>query len=509
MGKYIISHDLGTGGDKCTIFDEMGRMVAKASEEVKTYSPEVRWSEQKPEDWWEAVKNTNKKVLDKAGINPGEVEGIGFDAHTAGCVPVDSKGNLLRDKTIIWNDGRSVKQGSELVEKFGFERWYNLIGGGHGPEMYTSSKILWMKENERDIYDKTYKFLGTKDYIVYKLTGSMMTDFGDASTTGMLNLKKREWAKDLLESAGIDINKLPELHKSTDIAGYIKEDVARELGMVAGTPVVAGTGDLMATTVGAVTGDKPYCYIGTSSWITISGKEPILSLDSRPFVFCHAIPDEYVSNLAIYCAGDALKWLRDNFCFEEKHEAEKRALDVYNVMDEEASKIRPGSGKLLFIPHLMGGGAARKSPNTRGAFIGLGISHGKGNVIRSVLEGVSFALKDIMEEFEKLSGQSNDELYLVGGGGKSDLWRQILANVMNKKIVCPLIGLETASFGTAVIVGVGIGLYKDFSIRQELQIKYKVAEPDKDMAGVYKKHYEAFCRANDDLKGTFDKLAEI
>lgn len=509
MSQYIISHDLGTSGDKCAIFDETGKMVASTYEETETYSPKTRWSEQRPLDWWKAVKDANKKVMAKAKIDPRMIKGIGLDAHMHGCVPVDRDGNLLREQAIIWNDGRSVDQGKTIIGEYGFEPWYKLIGGGLSPELYSSAKILWIKENERDIYDRTYKFLGTKDYLVFKLTGSFGTDFGDAASTGMLDLQKRIWSKELLESIGVDINKLPELHKSTSIAGYVKDDVASEVGLVAGTPVVVGTGDLVATAVGAVTGDRPFCYIGTSSWITVSVKKPILSLESKPFTFCHAVPGEYVSNLAIYCAGDALKWVRDHLCFEEKQEAERRGVDVYKIMDEKAARVKAGSDKLLFVPHLMGGGTVRKSPNTRGAFVGLGINHGKANIIRAVLEGVSFALKEIMEEFEKLSGESSDVLYVVGGGGKSKLWRQVLANIMNKNIVYSPVGQETASLGTAVITGVGVGLYEDFSIRENWPMEHKVAEPDREQVNIYEEYYGAFCETNSALEETFDALARI
>jgi len=511
MAKYVIAHDLGTGGDKCVLYNQSGELIASAFEEYKTYYPEERFHEQNPEDWWNAVKITTQKVLKESKIDIKDVVGLGFDAQMCGCVPVDKKGNLLRKSAIIWSDSRSLDQTERVLNKLGFKKWYMLTGGGLRPENYSAHKIMWLRENERNIYNKTYKFLGAKDYLIMKLTGSFITDYGEASTTALLDLQKRDWSEVLLNATEIPLEKLPELHQSTDVVGYVTSEAAEELGVRPGLPVVAGTGDVCATTTGAgaISEGDVFNYIGTAAFIAISSKKPILSPESRPYVFCHAVPGMYISNMSIYCGGQAYRWLRDVICDKEKIVAREKGIDAYELMNEKASGINAGSDKLLFIPHLMGGSTIQKSPNTRGAFIGLGINHNKNHLIRSVLEGVAFGLKQVMDEFEKLSKMQIRELSVTGGGGKSSLWRQIIADVMNKKVLRTSIAQETGALGTAIITGVGVGLFKDFSVIKEISSVESISKPKKEAVNTYKKYYPIFCLASNDLTKAFDELAKI
>lgn len=510
--KYILAHDLGTGGDKCILLDvQNGEIVAETFEPYVTFYSDARQAEQKPDDWWRAMKICTQRVLVEGGVKKEEIACISFSGHMLGCVPVSKNGELLRPKVPIWSDSRAVYQAKILLEKAGgYEKWYRLTGGGLRPENYSVSKILWIKENEPEVYRKTYKFLGTKDYIICRLTGKFVTDYSEASGTGVFDLIKREWACSLLKESGLEVEKLPEVYASTDVAGLIRLEAAREIGLSPSTPVVIGGGDVSATAVGAgaVMHGRAYNYIGSSAWIGACTDEPLWGDQVKPYIFCHLVPKKYTSQVAIYCAGSALDWAKEILCSQEKERAFQEGISPYALMDGLASSVQAGADGLLFIPSLLGGGTLHLNPNMRGAFVGLTLSHTRAHLLRAILEGVGFDLKQILNLFEAMVGKIH-EIRLVGGAAKSNLWSSILADIYSKPVLVLSVSQSTAALGAAIVGGIGVGLWSDFTVVDQLLNIERRFEPNTTQMHIYDSLYPIFVNIEKALLPAFDELAKL
>ena len=510
--RYVLAHDLGTGGDKCILLDtQTGAIVAEAFESYPTFYPSAGQAEQRPNDWWQAVEICTQRVLVEGGVKKEEIACISFSGHMLGCVPISKDGKLLREKVPIWSDSRAIRQANGLLEKAGgYEQWYRLTGGGLRPENYSAPKILWLKENEPHTYRNAYKFLGTKDYVIWRLTGKFVTDYSEASGTGVFNLTKREWAYRLIKACGLEEEKLPELLSSTDVAGMVRPEAAREIGLSPSTPVVIGGGDVSATAVGAgvVIHGRVYNYVGSSAWVGACTNEPLWGSQVKPYIFCHLIPEKYTSQVAIYCAGSAFEWAKENLCPQEEEQASREGVSVYALMDRLAARVEPGAAGLLFIPSLLGGGTLHRNPNMRGAFIGLTLHHTRAHLLRAILEGVGFDLKQILDIFETVVGKIS-EIRLVGGVTKSSLWCSILANIYSKPVVPLSISQSTAALGAAIAGGVGVGIWPNFAIVDELIRTESCFEPDASQVQAYKSLYSTFTDTERILLPIFDKLASL
>jgi len=505
---YLLAHDVGTTGDKATLFDLDGRLVASVLKEYETFHPKHLWAEQDPEDWWRAFIESTRELLSKSKVDSGDVKAISFSGQMMGCLPVDKSGKPLR-RSIIWMDQRSVKQADLISEKIGFKEYYETAGNRISPT-YTISKILWVKENEPEIYEKAYKFLQAKDYIVLRLAGSYATDYSDASLSGLMDVRKKTWAYDMLEELGIDLDKLPEPHPSTMVEGELDSETAELLGLKAGTPVVIGGGDgaCAATGAGAVRLGQAYNYIGASSWISVVSDRPLIDPKMRIFNFYHLDSEKITPTGTMQTAGASYKWLRDKVCWREVEDAEKRGVDPYVVMDLEAKEVQPGAGKLIFLPYLMGERSPWWNPNARGIFFGLTLAHERKNMIRAVLEGVAFNLRIILDAFEEL-GVQIESIRLIGGGAKGKLWRRIMTDIYGKKVIIPKYLMEATSLGAAIAAGVGAGLYKDFSVATKLNAIVNELDPDPGVHEKYEKLYGFFKRLYLTLEPLFNELAEI
>lgn len=508
--KYILAHDIGTGGNKAVIYDSEGGLLAKSFHPYPTSYPQPGWMEQMPLDWWKAVVDGTRKVVSEARIDKSQIACISFSGTGMGIVPVDKKGNLLRDSTPIWSDSRSVAQAKKMFEKVENERWYRISGAGVGPELYGAFKLMWLKDNEPELFRKTYMFLGTKDYIVLRLTGKFLTDYSDATGSGIFDLKAWDYSPELIKASGVPREKLPPPHPSIHIAGDLLPEPARELDLPAGIPVVLGGEDVPCTAVGAgnVVEGRVFNYIGSSGWVAVAGHKPLLGHPVRTYIFCHVVPEMYTSQVAIYSAGTSYQWVRNNICPSEIDAAKTLELDPYNLMEIEASSSPVGSRKLLFLPSLMGGGTIHLNPNLKGAFLGLDIGHSKADLIRSTMEGIALDLRLILDEFKSM-GVKASEMRIVGGGGKSSLWRQILANVYNTRMLLTTVGEETAALGAAIIGGVAVGLWKDFTIVDEISKVVSVSEPQPENVQKYEEILPIFKLASEEVAKVCDRLAEL
>lgn len=510
MGEiYLLAHDVGTTGDKATIFDLHGNLVASTLKEYETIHPEQIWAEQDPDDWWDAFVESTRELLEISGIDPERVGALGFSGQMMGCLPVDKHGRPLR-RSLIWMDQRSTKESDFILSRIGQMDFYKITGNRVSPT-YTIAKILWIQRNEPEIYEKTFKFLiSAKDYIILKLTGECITDYCNASLSGMMDIEKKRWAHELLEEFGIDVSKLPEIHPSTRVIGELDSSMAEKLGLRRGIPIVVGGGDggCAAAGAGVVSVGQAYNYIGASSWISIASERPLIDPEMRIFNFYHLDPDIVTPTGTMQAAGASYRWLRDNICSREVDEARSKNSDPYQIMDSEAEKIEPGAGKVIFLPYLMGERSPWWNPNARGVFFGLALGHGRANLIRSVLEGVAFNLRIILDSFEE-QGITIRDIRLIGGGAKSKLWREIMANVYGKKILIPRYLMEATSLGAAIAAGIGAGEYRDFKIVEKLNSIIESIEPDLKLHENYEKLYRFFKKLYSTLVPLYDELASI
>ena len=478
--KYIVAHDMGTGGSKVVLYDADGVLIAKAFEGYETTYPQPRWAEQRPEDWWKAIVAGTRAVLSESGIDPNEIAVISLDGHGMGNVPVDANGKLLRDSTMVWFDSRSSKQAASVLDKIGLDAWYRKTGCAFEPAFYTGFKLMWYRDNEPDLFKKTHVFLGTKDYIVLKMTGTQQTDPSDAGLSGFYDIHNWEYSDELLKAADFPREKLPNVYPSTHVAGELLPTPAKELGLPAGIPIVVGGEDVPCTAAGAgvVTGGRVYTYIGTSGWMSVASETPFTEGDVRVANFCHIIPGMYTPQMGVYSAGSTYQWVQDNICRQEAAEATASGEDPFVVMERVAAQSPIGSNGLLFLNTFAGGGNIHAdNPDLKGAYVGIGPSNTRANLVRAAMEGVSLDLGLILYHFRSL-GVEAPRVRLVGGGGKSPIWRQTLADVFDEEIMITNIGQEAAALGAAMIGGVGVGLWKDFGIVDSLTETLSVTKPN-------------------------------
>lgn len=478
--KYILAYDLGTGGNKAVLYDSEGKLISKKFISYDTLYPQSGWAEHNPLDWWKSIIDSTNALMSQSNINKKDIFCMSISGHGMGIVPVDRKGNLLRNTTPIWFDSRAIKQTQKFMDNIGYEKWYQITGAGLRAENYSVFKLMWYKDFEPEIFAKTYKFLGTKDFINMKMTGKFLTDYSDASFSGIFNLKELDYEDDFLKASEIPREKLPDLFPSIHVVGELLPTAAVELNLVKGIPVVLGGHDVPCTAVGAgnVTKGRIYNYIGSSAWISVATDSPLLGKNVKTYNGAHVIPDMYTSQVAIYAAGASYQWIRDTICQEELISAKKFGENVYDLMDKKASDSTPGSNNVIFVPGLMGGGTIHPSPNIKGAFLGLTLSNNKKDLIRATMEGVAFDLRLALDEFKKM-GVEADEIRIVGGGSQSKLWRQIFSDIYNSKIIVTNIEQETAALGAAAVAAVGTGLWKNFLVIDDITEVLDINVPDK------------------------------
>jgi len=449
--SYLLAHDLGTTGNKATLFDDNGRLVANHLAPYSVSYPQASWAEQDPIEWWQAVCSATRALLAQANISPGDVAAVTFSGQMMGIVPIDANGNPLRS-AIIWADQRAVAEANFIAERCGSDLVYQRTGHRISPA-YLAAKILWVKTHQPDCYAATHRFLCAKDFIAFKLTGCAVTDFSDASGSNLFDLESRTWSTDLIDSIGLDADKFPEVHASTDIIGEVTHAASKETGLKIGTPVVIGGGDGACAGVGAgvVQSGDGYAYIGSSSWISFASETPILDPQQRVFTFHHLHPQLYAPMGTMQAAGGARDWL---------------IRQIGDVGDAAIGDVAPGANGLICLPYLIGERSPWWNPQARGAFVGLTMNHSRAEMTRAMLEGVCFNLRLILDALES-QGTPIPTIRLIGGGAQSAVWRQMLADVFARPVQILDLITEATSWGAAVAGGVGIGLYKDWSIAKE------------------------------------------
>lgn len=489
MTIYILGIDVGTGGTRALIVDQQGRVVASATEQHAPFaSPVIGWAEQHPDDWWAACTVAVPRALELAGLRDDDIACVGFSGQMHGAVMLDEDGRVVRP-ALIWCDVRTDAQCRALTEKIGAERIIQLTCN---PALtnFTLTKLLWVRENEPDNWKQVRSVMLPKDYVRFRLTGDRATDMADASGTLLLDVVNRRWSDEMLEAAEVDRNLLPALYESPDVCGRVSAAAAAATGLKAGTPVVAGAGDQAAGAIGMgiVTPGSVSATIGTSGVVFAATDAPALDHKGRLHTFCHAIPGRWHVMGVTQAAGLSLRWFRDQFggCADD-------GRDPYERLTEEAAAAPSGCNGLLFTPYLMGERTPHLDSHARGAFVGLTASHTKADVIRSILEGVAFSLRDTFSIFGEMNVPVKS-VRLGGGGARSALWRQIQADVYGHEVEI-VEAEEGAAYGAALLAGVGARMWLsvDEACASVVRVATRVS-PRADVAAKLNHNYAAYRR---------------
>jgi xylulokinase len=507
MKQYILAHDLGTTGNKATLYNADGQLVGSAFYGYTTEYPQIGWAEQNPHDWWKAVCNSTHQLLERLGVRGNEIACITFSGQMQGAVALDAKANPLRP-AIIWADQRASEQVAHLSKQIDPADIYHLTG--HRLSVaYSLHKILWIRDHQPDIYRATHKFTHAKDAIVARLTGRFVTEPSDASGMNLYDLQNGDWSGKILDAAEMDTAKLPEIVRSVDVVGEVLPSVAAEIGIPAGTPVVIGGGDGACASVGAgsVEEDVVYSYVGSSAWIATASRKPIYDPAQRTFTFGHVVPGLFIPMGTMQTAGASYQWARDQLSPLERQSAEALGVSPYVLMNAVAEGSPAGANGLIFLPYLLGERAPRWNPNARAAFLGLTIRHTRADLLRAVMEGVAMNLRVILMVMRQ-QGAGMDSIRVIGGGITGRLWAQIMADVYGIPLHRLTVLEEATSMGAAVIGGVGIGLYPAFSIAESMNSVAETIQPNPAHRAAYDFAYGIFEAAYTALEPVFTKMTQ-
>jgi xylulokinase len=448
----VIGIDVGTSGSRALLLGEDGRLIASTTADHAAFrSPQAAWAEQDPEDWWRASQEAVRALLARTGVAPNTISAVGLSGQMHGAVLLDADGRVLRP-AIIWCDQRTEQECRWLDEHVGRKRLLELTAN---PALtnFTLTKLLWVRTHEPDIWSRVRHVLLPKDYVRYRLSGEFAIDMADASGTLMLDVVARRWSQEMMDTVGIDASVLPSLFESPEVCGRVSAQGASASGLPEGTPIVAGAGDQAAGAVGmGITRPGTVsATLGTSGVVFAATDRPFLDPGGRLHTFCHAIPDRWHVMGVTQAAGLSLRWLRDQYGMSSGGD------QAYSAMVAEAAGVAPGAEGVLWAPYLMGERTPHLDPNVRGALLGLAASHTRGHVVRAVLEGVAFSLRDSFTIFSEL-GLPVEKVRLGGGGARSDVWRQIQADVYGRDVET-VETEEGAGYGAALLAGVGAGFW--------------------------------------------------
>lgn len=508
--KYVLAYDLGTSGTKAVLYDETGIAISSAYRTYMTSYPRNGYHEQSPADWWQSVAAASREIIQAAAVDPQDILCLALSGHSLGAVPIGWQGELLADQVPIWSDSRAFKQAGQFFQNIGEAGWYMTTGNGFPAHLYAVFKMMWFRDNYPDLYAKTRVFLGTKDYVNFKLTGVVATDHSYASGSGVYDLLQRGYRADYIAASGLRDDLLPPIGESSDVIGRILPEAATLLGLSENTSVVCGGVDnsCMALGAGCIAEGNSYTSLGSSSWIAVTSRQPVLQEKTRPYVFAHCLPGMYVSATCIFASGSAWKWARDALAADLADEARQTGRDVYDLMTQMAGKSPAGANKLIFNPSLAGGSSIEGSPNIRGAFIGLNLGHDRSDLLRAVLEGIALNLRLALDALHSCT-QLNDRMLIVGGGGKSSLWRQIFADVYNLEIIKTNIEQDAGALGAAALALAGCGIWSGYSRIPQLHQLQQVHLPDAGRNRVYEQMLPVFRRIGDLLSEAGELMIKL
>ncbi len=507
--NYLLGIDIGTSGTKTLLINaSTGEVVASSTKTYDLSTPKPLWAEQNPQDWWQGTIDSVREVLAESKIDAAQIKGIGLSGQMHGSVFLDEANKVLRP-AIIWCDQRTQAECDWIMDTVGHEKTVELISN---PVLtgFTAGKIIWLRNHEPQIYDRVRKVLLPKDYIRFCLTGEYATEVSDASGTALFNVTRREWAYEMLNAVDIPAQWMPKSYESVEISGKITAEAARLTGLAEGTPVVGGGGDQAAGAVGngVVEEGVISSTVGTSGVVFAFADKPAVDPKLRLHTFCHAVPGKWHVMGVMLSAGGSLRWFRDTFADTETAIAKALGIDPYDLICREAARVPAGSEGLIFLPYLTGERAPYPDPHARGVFFGITLRTDRSYFMRAVLEGVAYGLRDSFGILDEM-GVPVNQVRASGGGARSQIWRQIQADITGKDHVTINID-EGPALGAALLAGVGTGLYPTVAEACRSVIKIS-GETKADLSAkkTYDGFYSVYQSLYHSLRGQFDEVARL
>jgi xylulokinase len=501
--------DIGTSGTKTLAIDAKGAILASASAEYPCSFPKPGWSEQDPELWWEATKSTIQAVLAKGGIKPSDVTGIGLSGQMHGSVFLNENGKVIRP-ALLWNDQRTAAECAEIESRAGGRESLIRMVGNLALTGFTAPKILWLRNHEPANWAKVKQVLLPKDYVRYRLTGTYATEVSDASGTLLLDVANRRWSKELLAKLDLDVSLLPPCYESFEVSAKISPIGADATGLNVGTAVVGGGGDQPAGAVGngIVRPGAVSATMGTSGVVFAHTPEPGFDPLGRLQRGCHAVPGAWHVMGVVLSAGGSFQWYRNHLGQAAIEAAKAQGIDPYFLLTADAEKAGPGAEGLFFLPYLTGERTPHFDPDAKGGWIGLTVRHGQPHLVRSVLEGATYAMRDSLELIREM-GVSLSEIRLSGGGARNPLWKQIQADIYGQE-VCTINASEGPAFGVALLAQVGTGGFSSVPEACDATIRVVETTPKNAAnAAFYDRAYPIYKKLYQDLRETFKSMSDL
>ena len=487
--KFVLSFDVGTSGVKSILLDFSGKIITHATEEYPSYIPQPGWMEQEPADYWDAVIRATRKILSASKLDPGRISGIVFTTQAMGIIPVDKEGNVLR-RNITWVDNRAEEEAVWLMNRFLGRRIFKSIVGIELTGKDVLAKLLWLRKKEPEIYKNTDKILDVNGYLKFRASGVKVSEWSGACSY-TFDLKKKDWTRWLFRMIGFDLNKLPELVRSTDRVGNLSAQAARDLNLIEGIPVFGGCDDTQSAAIGSgASGESDaHIYLGTSAWVGVMTNK---NVRFRNGAVClqSASPDKNIVVGITESAGSNIDWIIENFYAREKNDM--TIPDIYAFATEDADSVPPGSESLMMTPWLFGERCPVGTTTTRGTMFNLTHHHTRAHILRAMSEGIAFNLRWILENFEKDFGFSIPRLRIIGGGSQSESWMQIIADITNRKIETTTHPKLAGALGAGMCALVGLGIMNSLQDVKKLVTAQRVYIPNEDNSAIYNRQFQSY-----------------
>lgn len=509
MGRYLIGCDVGTTGAKAVLSDTDGIIYGSYYVEYPLHSPMPNWYEHNPNDYWDVFVKNMRHILSESGIDPADVAGISVSACGPNCVLVDREGNALKSAP-IWMDRRGVEECEQVRNIYTDDEIFSVSGNSLDPHNGTI-KLLWEKNHNPDIYDKTYKMLSPANFISMKLTGTFYCDYSNASLVSVVfDIVKRQWKYDMIEAIGLDPDKFPQLAPCSQVIGTVTDKAAQETGLAKGTPVVAGTIDCNASWLGnGTTQPGDACLsMGTAGALGVVHSEARFSRNLETIVHVADSENLYTTLAATSTCGGLLRYMRDTFTRAETEKATAEGKDIYDILTAEAEQIRPGADGLIILPYLSGERTPLWNPKARGVVFGLSFSHTRGHWVRALMESGIYAVYHCLKIMQDNQIKILDPISISEGGAKSPLWRQITSDILGKEMGY-MKSAKGAPMGNVINAGVGVGLFKDYSAAKRFIKIDEVSKPDPNNHALYEEYFAVYRRLYEQVKDEYENVAQI
>lgn len=501
---YLIGVDVGSSDCKAMVIRSDGGVIASSTRSYPTRYPQVGWAEQDAEDWYAVACQTIRACVQDSSLDPGRIAGLSIDGPAHNVAVMDECGHVLRP-VIHWSDLRATPQAEYLEAHFGdtiFKTTYT-----HANPSWTFAQLMWLREQEPATWKQVRRILVTKDYLRYRFTGVYQTDAYDAIGTQLYDIPNDGWSQALCELVGIDSSWLPVLAPPYAVSGGLLPEAARACGLRAGIPIAVGSGDSVVEALGIGATGPGHCIIklGTAANVNLVTESPLPS--SQTITYRHVVPDCWFTIAATNSGAVTMRWFRDTFCRLEVQQAQRQGVSVYDLINQLAEGIPAGAQGLIFHPYLMGERSPHWDPKLRGDFIGISQQHGIHHFARAILEGVAYSVRDCLNVVENL-GQPVAHYYLIGGGAKSRLWRQILCDVLGQPLLRPAV--EDTAFGAALLAGIATGVYADWqeAVGACVRIDERL-EPEPAIHDLYSAYFDIYRAVASDLRIHSHRLVQV